>query len=189
MNLVPVLTKVITQNEIGGNAGLIYKFSDADGLRTGKSGYSFGVCQFDIMNNSVAILCLKECGFAADEIAALKKQNCSIAQLNAKLLAHKEIVDKYDSKQIAGCINWISSLVDAGGFKFADDTAFIMACDYHNQFYASKGGKFFTFCRQLGKPVTAADILRYKLGTIWGKKRPDDVDRRYKTVIKVMAGI
>jgi len=42
------MKQALLLNECDGDQELAYKFSDADGVRTGRSGYSFGVSQFDI---------------------------------------------------------------------------------------------------------------------------------------------
>ncbi|QOX79811.1 hypothetical protein FY034_13010 [Trichlorobacter lovleyi] len=187
MQLNDLLRQALIKNELGGNMALVYRFSDADGVRTGKSGYSFGVAQFDIANNHRAIECLKECGFTDADIARLRTQTGPIGDLNDKLAAHKSVVDLYDTAQIDGTINWVRGISKAAGIVYADDEAFIHACDYHNQYDMKAHGKAISYLAKLGRPVTGQDIHKYKLGTIWGKKRPDDVERRYNNIRKLFA--
>lgn len=186
MDLVEALMRVITKNEIDGNMDYAYRFSDPDGLRTGKSGYSFGRCQFDINNNPLAVSMLKDLGFTDEDIARLKAQKGDISNLNAKLRDHAVQVDLCDERQIRYIIRWVRAICDKKGITFADDEAFIHACDYHNQFYMNPDGKAINYFVRLGKPVTAEDVRAYKLTTIWGKKAPDDVERRYRNIVKVM---
>lgn len=187
MQLNDLLRQALIKNELGGNMALVYRFSDADGVRTGKSGYSFGVAQFDIMNNHRAIECLKECGFTDADIARLRAQTGPIGDLNDKLAAHKNVVDVFDTGQIDGTINWVRGISKAAGIVYADDETFIHACDYHNQFHMNAHGKAVAYLSKLARPVTAQDLLDYKLVTIWGKKRPDDVQRRFNNIRKLFA--
>lgn len=185
MQLNDLLRQVLIKNELGGNLALVYRFSDADGVRTGKSGYSFGVCQFDIMNNLRAVKCLEEAGFSEPDITRLRVQSGPIDDLNNKLSVHKGIVDMYDTAQIDGTICWVRGISKAAGVTYADDEAFIHACDYHNQFNMAAHGKAIAYLSKLGRPVTAGDVLVYKLTTIWGNKRPDDVKRRFNNIHKL----
>ncbi len=179
--------KIILLNELGGKEHLAYRFSDPDGEHTGKSGWSFGVCQFDIANNNIAILCLKECGFSDVEISLLKKQQIpDMTGMNNRLLANKQIIDKWDTRQIDDCLSRVGSMAKLAPFSFLDEKAFLMAADYHNQFYISKGGQFFTWAKRFIAPISDYDILKYKLNQTWGLKRPDDVKRRYANILKVM---
>lgn len=188
MQLNDLLRQALIKNELGGNMALVYRFSDADGVRTGKSGYSFGVVQFDIANNHRAIECLKECGFTDTEIVRLQRQLGPIGDLNDKLAAAKNVVDVFDTAQIDGTINWVRGISKAAGITYVDDEAFIHACDYHNQYDMKAHGKAIDYLVNLGRPVTGQDIHKYKLGTIWGKKRPDDVKRRYNNIRKLFTG-
>ncbi|WP_298438008.1 hypothetical protein [Geobacter sp.] len=188
MDVRTALEKAIIANELSGNLAVAYRFSDPDGLRTGKSGYSFGRCQFDIFNNGRAIQCLLECGFTPAEIDRLKRQNGPIADLNAKLRAAAAIVDRYDASEIEHTIAWVREVCGARGITFANDEALVHACDYHNQFGMQAGGKAVTCLAALHRPVTAGDIKAYKLATAWGKKRPDDVERRFDNIVRIMRG-
>lgn len=182
------LRKALFLNELSGNSRYLYEFSDADGVRTGKSGYSFGLCQFDIMNNARAIRCLQECGFTHIDIARLQSQLGSISDLNAKLITRKAVIDKWDEVEISRTVRHVDEISAKAGIVYANDEAFIHACDYHNQYDMKPRGKAVTYLAALRRPVTAADILAYKYTTIWGKKRKDDVDRRFNNIAKIMGG-
>lgn len=89
MNTLEIFSRVILANELDGSTAHAYRFSDPDGVRTGKSGWSFGICQFDINNNLQTIICLRECGFTTDEITGLKLHLiANMKPMNAKLLAN-----------------------------------------------------------------------------------------------------
>jgi hypothetical protein len=61
--------------------------------------------------------------------------------------------------------------------------------DYHNQYYMSLGGKLHRWLQEQGKVITSQMILEFKLNnTLWGQKRPDDVQRRFRTIQKVLEG-
>lgn len=186
--MIGTVRKVILLNELDNNPVAAYRFSDPDGVKSGKSGWSFGICQFDINNNSMAALCLRECGFTAAEINALKAQTCqSMLLMDKKLQAARTVVDAWDSRQIEDCVTRVQQLSELGRYAYADDKAFVMAADYHNQFYLSKGGKFDTWAKEFGAPITDYDVYKFKLRLPWGMKREDDVKRRYFNVLKVMA--
>lgn len=189
MTLLESMEKIILANELDNNTDFAYRFSDPDGVRTGKSGWSFGKVQYDIANNSTAALCLQECGFTSAEIMALKKQTIEdMAPFNQRLRDHSEIIDKWDARQIQECLSRVQEMAKLGGWTYQDDRALLMAADYHNQFYLSKGGQFFNWAKRLGAPVTDYDIYKFKMNLPWGAKRPDDVKRRYHTILKIMAG-
>lgn len=188
MNLVEVFRKIILANELDGSTAHAYKFSDADGINNGKSGYSFGICQMDINNNPTAIHCLRECGFTTDEIAGLKRQNVTpLAPFNAKLKAAAAVIDRYDAAQLQECLTVPLQLCQATDITFTGDEAKLHLADYHNQFYMSRGGKMHTFLLALKRPVERLDILVFRQQTLWGKKRPDDVRRRYDNIVRIYA--
>jgi hypothetical protein len=164
---------------------VVYRFSDCDGVRSGKSGWSFGVSQFDINNNPAATLCLRECGFTTDEIQALKLQVCLIGPANAKLHRHSTIVDEWDQRQINECLDYPARLCKESGIRLACNETIFHIADYHNQFYMSKGGKLHRYLSALPYPVAQEDIKGFKLTTAWGKKRPDDVERRYRNIARL----
>jgi len=183
MTILEATRKALFANELDSNPNYLYRFSDPDGIRTGKSGYSFGLVQYDIMNNPVAEKCLKECGFTAQEIDRLKKQNtASVRDLEKKLRANSHIVDRYDNMQVAECVNHVRKHSDRLGVLFDSDEAFVHLADYHNQFYLSPNGKCMNFIAGLRHSVRPEDIKHFKLSLPWGQKRPDDVLRRYNNI-------
>jgi len=186
MNPQEIFRRVIFANELDNSSSHIYKFSDPDGIRTGKSGWSFGMSQFDILNNPTAILCLRACSFTTDEIAGLKAQTIdNMKPMNAKLLANCTIVDRYDDGQLAECLQWPAQLCKQSGITLTDGGLIALA-DYHNQFYMSKGGKMHKYLQYINRPVTAKEICKFKLSLPWGQKRPDDVDRRHDNIIRIL---
>ena len=177
---------MILANELAGSLTHRYKFSDPDGIRSGKSGWSFGTSQFDINNNPVSILCLRECGFTTDEIAELKAQTIAdMKPLNTKLLANCTTVDRYDDQQFKECLQVPAALCKSSGITLTDGGLIALA-DYHNQFYMSKNGKMHSWLKTLGRPITATDIFHFKLTLPWGLKRKDDVDRRHENIIRIL---
>lgn len=189
MESLAVFRAIILLNELEGNIAHAYRFSDPDGTNRGKSGWSFGVCQFDIANNPAATLCLRECEFTTDEIEGLRRQRIDIAAMNRKLACSSKVVDKWDNRQLSECLSVPLELCRKSGVRFADNEAPLHIADYHNQFYMSKGGKLHQFLLGLGRPVAARDILDFKLNkTLWGAERPDDVRRRYNNIVKVLKG-
>lgn len=169
-------------NELGGNAAAAYHFADAGPT----SGLSFGITQLDVSHNPSAVKCLRECGFTPVEIDLLKRK--AGGGLSAKLAQHTSIVDRYDDAQITDCLNHVMSVSQEQHFSYADDEALIHAADYHNQFYLSTSGPMARYLAGLGRPVTGEDVLALKLTTAWGKKRPDDVHRRYDNIVRIMRG-
>lgn len=187
MTLRDLLAIALIQNELGGRLDLAYRFSDADGVRSGKSGWSFGKAQFDLANNPQAALCLVECGFTHGEIEILKKQDASAAQMayfNGLLQTHRcaAIIDHYDQLQLDECLNHTRKVISNAGLTLADDETFVHLADYHNQFYLNYGGKCVAYLQRLGRTVTPEDVRDYKLTTIWGQKCPGDVRRRYNNI-------
>ena len=178
---------IMLANELSGNLKAVYRFSDPDGVQTGKSGWSFGICQFDINNNPSATLCLRECGFTTDEIIGLKSQSIPTAPLNAKLRAHADVIDSWDERQMYECLTVPLQRCKNSGITFVDDEAKFHLADYHNQFNMSRGGKMHCYLRSFNRPITREDILKFKLGLPWGKKRADDVYRRYNNIVRICA--
>lgn len=186
MNSLEVLGKVILLNENSGSTARIYKFSDPDGVQSGKSGWSFGRSQFDINNNPEAIRCLRECGFTTDEIAGLKAQTiANMKPMNTKLLANCTIIDRYDDQQLSECLQIPTILCKNSGIQLTPGGLIALA-DYHNQFNMSKNGKMHSFLKGFQRPVTADDIYKFILGLPWGQKRSDDVDRRHNNIMAVL---
>ena len=55
--------------------------------------------------------------------------------------------------------------------------------DYHNQFHFTENGKLHTWLQSLVGEITPEQILDFKkTQTLWGTKRPDDVDRRFRNI-------
>ena len=174
-------------NECSGNKDLAYQFSDADGLRTGRSGYSYGVSQFDIENNTEAILTLFDCGFTPKELKRLFLQNSNIDDLNLKLEASRDYVDEADNVHITAMIKHCCI------FNAIEDCATLaMIIDYHNQLRFDHNGKLHRYLNGFireGRPIDANTIYQFKVNhTNWGQKRPDDVKRRYENIMEVFNG-
>jgi hypothetical protein len=183
--------KVILANELDDNIALALTFSDPDGVRSGKSGWSFGVCQYDIANNSAAATCLRACNFTVDEIAGLKAQTVDVRALEPKLKAAASTIEKFDQIQLTGCLVRAQAILFRRGIDVADDTALLAIADYANQYYLSdidKPGYLVHYLIALGRPFTAKDVLDFKLAcTPYGKTHPGDCKRRYTNLLKVMA--
>jgi hypothetical protein len=189
MTLTEKFRKIIIQNELGGDLTEALKFSDPDGVRSGKSGWSFGVCQFDLSNNSMAATCLRECGFSENEIAALKEQTLDVTLLQPKLRAAAEVVSRYDEQQLSSCLTRAQNVCSLFHVAAADDAAILAVADYDNQYHFSaidKKGFLVHELVTLGRPFTAQDILDYKLQhTKYGREYPEDCRRRYGNVVKI----
>ena len=179
---------VILENELDGNESFIYRFSDPDGVRTGKSGYSFGQCQFDTQNNDQALACLVDCGFTHDEIDGIVHQTINVVPLAARLIAHKEIVAKYDEAQLSHCINSAVNFCETYKLPVTDTAALLMLADTINQ-VGSVGASTAKYLSGLNRPVEAHDILTYKLTWKYAtdsKRGYEDFERRYQNIIKVV---
>lgn len=182
--------QVIIANELEGNLDYVTKFSDPDGVRSGKSGWSFGVCQFDTQNNNLATQCLLECEFTSAEIVGIRHQTIDVKPLEAKLKEHAMIIAKWDERQLTGCLQRADRLMDKHGIHLADDAALLAVADYDNQYSLSdinKPGFLINYLASLGRPVTAKDVLVFKLGaTKYGREHPGDCRRRYDNLIKIV---
>lgn len=177
-----VFTEVISENEVGGDVNAAYEFSLAKG---GNSGYSFGITQIDVNNNPWAGIALRDMEFTTDEVIALRSRKVTdLTPYDAKLKAHKDIVAKWDLKQIDECLTWPIYLC-ADKVTWQDRRAFLGVCDYHNQIGMSKGGKLHSYLMGLKIPVTLEIIRDFKLGILWGKNDPEDVERRYETILRL----
>lgn len=178
--------KIILANELEGSLKHALTFSDPDGVRSGKSGWSFGVCQFDTQNNDSALECLLECGFDSDEITGIVKQTIDVKPLAEKLREHADVVAKWDTIQLSYCLNKALQYQTEHGVPMADSAAILACADYVNQ-YGSQGMGMLAWLQALGRPVTAKDILDFKLTrTKYGKEHPADCKRRYSNLIKIM---
>jgi hypothetical protein len=187
MGIETLCMDVLTANEIGGNLALAYRFSDPDGERTGKSGYSFGRVQFDIENNWTGILALKACGFRPKDLDRLFEQRDPIADLNAALYREKDTVDEYDRRHVAEAVEHCRDLMVDSKIRF-NLAAMVHLVDYHNQLYLSPGGPLHRHLAGKGKatPKIITDFKRYC--TAWGRKRPDDVLRRAGNIDRILKG-
>ncbi len=189
MEVIALVREIITANEIGSEASLAYRFSDPDGERSGKSGYSFGRSQFDIENNWMGILCLKACGFRPKDMDRLFEQRGDITDLNTKLKAHSNVVDKYDRRHMNEALEWCSDILAKSNVKYTDIRVLLHVVDYHNQFYFSRGGKLHEWlkkCVTEGRTIAPPDILHFKLEqTAWGLKKPSDITRRFENVEEI----
>lgn len=187
--LTKLLRDVLFLNEVGGDAQYVYRFSDADGFRTGRSGWSFGVSQFDIAHNAdLAPKCLKAIGFTDQEIDFIKKQIYStqeMARISVRLKEKSSIVDKYDLLHMGETVSLVANLLKKYNCTDVDVDAFLALCDYHNQFCISPNGKMEQYVKTViaseGK-ITFAHVSARKSATKWGKDRPDDVRRRDKNI-------
>lgn len=189
--LVALFEKVILANELSNDVAYAYKFSDPDGVRSGKSGWSFGRSQFDTKNNPQALKCLSECGFDDTAIKGIVNQTVNVAALNGKLRAASAIIDRYDAVQFRACIVKAQSITKKHGIVLADDTALLAIADYDNQYYLSdrdKPGYLIYYLKRLDHPAQAKDVLDFKLDhTLYGKKAPEDCRRRYNNIVKLMS--
>lgn len=186
MDSLDTLRRILIANELGGHTGLAYRFSDPDGPL--RSGYSFGVCQFDLRHNFHAGAILEACGFTLEEIDDLVVQTCDqdeLSRLNAKLFASAAVVDSADAEEIGSIVSHTLRVIVNAGLHLAGEDVFFHLADYHNQFRLDYDGKAVRHFRPFGRPITAADILEYKLATAWGRKRPDDVKRRWNNIVRI----
>ena len=176
------LRKILIANELGGDTTLVYKFSPpcSDG-----SGWTFGVCQFDVRTNPEALQCLRNCGFTSEEVRIVHEDDGDVEALTPKLVPR--VIDQWDNKELQSCIDTPKKLCDSAGIEFADDEAFYHLADYHNQFHMAPGGKMDKFLQSLGRPVAAQDILKLKLSTRWGQGHAPDVYRRYNNIHRICA--
>lgn len=189
-----LFARCIIANELDSNISLAYKFSDPDGVRTGKSGWSFGVCQFDISNNPNALMALRDCGFTTDEVRALRNQDPDVDMItmNAKLLTAQDTLNQWDARQLRECLTWPLKLCRELAVDFANQYAYLHIADYHNQFGMSKGGKMYTWLKGRSGALTAENVRDFKYSLPWGQKQlakadptKDDVRRRYANIVRL----
>lgn len=182
--------EVILANELENNLDFALRFSDPDGVRSGKSGWSFGVCQFDTQNNDQALACLKECDFSPEEIDGIVKQTIDVKPLAAKLKDHADIVAKYDEAQLSLCIRKAQKFADNYHIPVSDTTALLALADTVNQ-YGSLGDGSAAYLRKLQHPVTAEDVLNMKLTWKYSQtaKGKADTQRRHGNIIKIMTAV
>ena len=188
MSLSDKFRKIIIANELGGDLSEALKFSDPDGVRSGKSGWSFGVCQFDLRNNSLAAACLRECGFAQEEIEGLIAQTVDARPFEPMLQAAADIVARYDETQLRTCVERAHYLLDRFSVSPADAAALLSVADYDNQYGLSAiaGPKYLLGFLKLKGTFTAEDVLDFKLHvTKWGREHPEDCRRRHANVVRI----
>lgn len=177
--------QVILLNELDGDISEALHFSDPDGVRSGKSGWSFGVCQFDVQNNDQAIACLKDCGFTDAEIKGVVNQTIDVKPLAARLAAHADIIAEYDTAQLSRCLNSAGNFATERGIPLADSAALLSLADTINQ-YGSLGDGTAKHLLDLGRPIALDDITNMKLAWKYGQTHPKDVIRRQNNISKVM---
>ena len=179
---------VIALNEVGGNMNAVLRFSDPDGA-SGRSGWSFGLCQFDTRHNDQAINCLVDCGFTQDEIHGIVDQTIDVRPLAARLIAHADVVAKYDEAQLSYCLDKAVEFNIARGIIMTDTTGILSVADYVNQ-YGAEGDGIAKYFQDLNitRPIIGEDVQNFKLQcTKYGREHPEDCVRRYNNILKVVA--
>jgi hypothetical protein len=175
--------KLILLNELSGNLNAALRLSLCSG---GKSGYSFGESQLDINNNPAAVACLLECGFSITEVSGLQAKILNPSNFTARLQAHADIIAKYDEAQLSECLDRALNFDSDYGIPVANTAAILAGADYCNQ-YGSEGNGAKAYYKALGRPITAEDVLQFKLTqTKYGKENPGDCRRRYANIAKVL---
>ncbi len=178
---------VILQNELSGNEKAALKFSDPDGA-SGRSGWSFGLCQFDTRHNNSAVNCLEDCGFTAAEIRRIVNQTADVKPLNSRLVRNAEIVARYDTAQLALCLHSAMNVITSKGVIVVNTAPILALADYVNQ-YGSIGNQFAAWLNTQGidGPITIQEIQEWKLNhTKYGREHPADCRRRYKNILTVL---
>ena len=179
MTQVEAVAQALIINELSGNRDAAYRFSKA----SADSGFSFGVCQWDVGHNFEAASILKDCGFSQMEIAWLEKGSLpNRFEYAQRLLAHKAVIDTADLNEFQKIVSWVQEVLTNGGISVADLETFTHLADYHNQFHLDMHGECEQYLKDLGRQVVANDILTFKLETKWGKIDPDDVKRRWNNI-------
>ena len=179
---------VILLNELGGNKSAALKFSDPDGA-SGRSGWSFGLCQFDTRHNDTALKCLAECGFTQDEIDGIVAQTVGVKTYSSRLAEHADIIEKYDTQQLSYCLNKALEFNVSHGIIMVDPTALLAVADYMNQ-YGSEGGGIAAYFNDIdvNRPVVGQDVQDFKLTrTKYGREHAADCNRRYANIVKVVS--
>ena len=187
--LLPLYRECLLRNELGGRQDLAYRFSDCDG--PGRSGYSFGICQFDLRHNRAAAICLRECGFSEEEIRGLVQQSHPRAyvegELSRRLQCQWRRVDEWDSNQMERDLHHVMTKLTLAGVDYSDEVLLHLT-DYHNQLCLSDRGPMMRHLISLRREVRPEDVREFKLRLAWGRKRPDDVERRFANIQEVCAG-
>jgi hypothetical protein len=171
-------------NEDSGNPRVAVRFSNA----SSRSGLSFGITQLDVTHNPAAGACLRECGFTEGEIELLRGKGDGWRDLSAKLAAHADIIERYDTAQLTYCLNKAVNFETSHGIPVESPGGILAGADYCNQ-YGSEGNGAVVYYKALGRPVTARDVLNFKLNcTTYGKENPDDCRRRYDNLVTILKG-
>ena len=179
MTQTEAVAQALLLNELSGNRYATYRFSKASSA----SGFSFGVCQWDLTHNTEAATILHSCGFTQFEIACLEKGLMpDRAGYDARLLANKSVIDSADLVEFQAIVSWVQEVLTNGGISVADLETFTHLCDYHNQFHLDSKGQCEQYLASLGRQVVAEDVLKFKLSTKWGEIDPGDVHRRWNNI-------
>ena len=174
---------IILANEDSNDINVALRFSNAGG----NSGYSFGVSQMDVSHSGNAVTCLKECGFTDDEISALQAKTVDRHQFTSRLQASAGIIAKWDETQLSQCLDKALNFVTGHGVPVESPGGILAGADYCNQ-YGSEGNGAVVYYKALGRPVTAEDVLAFKLDhTAYGKAQPGDCKRRYDNIVAILA--
>jgi sulfur carrier protein ThiS len=182
-SLNEMFDEVILNNELSGNLDAAYRFSHAEG---GTSGWSFGRSQFDVKNNSTARALLSKLGFTASQVLAIQDETADPRQWNDRLKAGAAIIDAADTDQLSYCLGIALNFATAHGIPVENPSGILGLADYCNQ-YGTPGAESAAYYTTLGHPVTAADVLNFKLNhTAYGKANPADCRRRYAGVMKAI---
>jgi hypothetical protein len=184
-SLNDLFREVILLNELDGNEQAALRFSDPDGP-SGRSGWSFGICQFDTKHNDAALACLRECGFTGAEIAGVVAQNVNVKILAPKLNA--QIVARYDEAQLSRCLYAAMNMVTSNGIMISDTGGILCIADYFNQ-YGGAGPAFIAYLQTKDGDmnITPPEVQEWKLNhTLYGKQHPADCTRRYQNILKVL---
>ena len=179
---------VILANELGNNLSAAWRFSDPDGA-SGRSGWSFGLCQFDTRHNSAALKCLAACGFTETEIDGIIAQTVDVKPFAARLAAHAEVIERYDTDQLSYCLNKALEFNVCHGIIMTDTTALLAVADYVNQ-YGSEGEGIAAYFNDidLQRPIIGQDVQDFKLSrTKYGREHRADCERRYSNICDIVA--
>ena len=175
-----MLDAAILNNELSGILAAAYRFSHAKG---GKSGWSFGRCQFDVKNNHNALIVLSKLGFTMAEIQSIVNETVDPRQWNDRLASGSAIIDEADTNQLTYCLDQGLNFATSYGVPVENPSGIIGIADYANQ-YGAPGDGSAAYYKSLGRPITAEDVLQFKLEhTAYGQENPEDCRRRYDGVM------
>ena len=114
------------------------------------------------------------------------KQTIDVKPLAAKLKANAEVVERYSTEQLTYCLNKAAAFVTDFGIPVESPGGILAGADYVNQ-YGSQGNGAKAYYKALGRPVTAEDVLQFKItNTKYGREHPGDCRRRYENLMKVI---